>query len=172
MDWSKAKSIMIAILLAIDLGIGGMYFNNELKTAGSLKASTEAAVSYAEGRGVRINCEIPSKSKKVNVISVDFSSGAGESPESWHGVRIEILGQSSDEYISGIEKNGARIDTLPAYTAVLKSLGSVNGSIDGIELIYLVDRTSYSGMAGKDTALPYWKLGSGNNFYYYAAYSD
>lgn len=172
MDWSKAKSMMIAILLVINLIIGGMYAKNIIEENRALAAEAASAISYAESKGVMINCPVPSGTKKVNVISVEFSSGSGSSPESYRGLAIELLGVSGQEYISRIEKTGSRIDTLPAYTAILKSLGSVSGSIDGLELIYLVDRTSYSGMAGKDTALPYWKLVSGNNFYYYAAYSD
>jgi hypothetical protein len=172
MDWSKAKSMMIAILLVINLAIGGMYVSGIVSENRAIAAETKSAIEYAEGKGVRINCPVPGGSKKVNVISVEFAGGAGESPKSYKGIKIELLGVSGQEHIEKIEKTGSRINTLPAYTAILKSLGSVTGSIDGLELIYLVDRTSYSGMAGKDTALPYWKLVSGNNFYYYAAYSN
>ena len=48
---------------------------------------------------------------------------------------------------------------------------SASDYIDDVELIYLVDHTEYSG-AGEDTAFPYWKLSSGGNSYYYAAFSE
>ena len=172
MDWSRAKSIMIAILLVCDLILGGMWLKERVDENREIAAANTAAVSYAENHGVSINCDIPSNSKRVYVLSLTFSEGEGNVKSEYRNVPIEVLGSGTEEYLSGIKKKGSKIEVLPAYSAVLKSVSNKTFSIDSIELIYLVDRSAYGGQGGQDTALPYWKLRAGNNYYYYAAYSD
>ncbi len=172
MDWSKAKSIMITILLVCDLILGGLLLGERIRENRDIAMANSAAVSYAENHGVSINCDIPSGSKRVYVLSLSFSEGKGSGRSEYKGIPIEVLGSGDGEYLSGIEKKGSRIEILPAYSAVLKSVSNRGFSIESIELIYLVDRSAYGGQGGQDTALPYWKISTGNNYYYYAAYSD
>ena len=172
MDWSRAKSIMIAILLICDLVLGGLWLKERTDENREIAAASAAAVSYAESHGVSVNCDIPTGSKRVYVLSLSFSEGEGPGKTEYRNIPIEILGLGTDEHLSEIEKKGSKIEVLPAYSAVLKSVSNRGFSIDSIELIYLVDRSAYSGQGGQDTALPYWKIRAGSNYYYYAAYSD
>ena len=172
MDWSRAKSMMIAILLVCDLILGGMWLKERTDENREIAAANAAAVSYAESHGVSVNCDIPSASKRVYVLSLSFTEGQGEGKREYRNIPIEVLGSGAEEHLSAIEKKGSKIEVLPAYSAVLKSVSNRGFSIDSIELIYLVDRSAYSGQGGQDTALPYWKIRAGSNYYYYAAYSD
>ncbi len=172
MDWSKAKSIMIAILLVCDLILGGIWLKERVDENRDIAAANAAAVSYAENHGVSVNCDIPSASKRVYVLSLSFDEGEGSGKTEYRNIPIEVLGSGAGEHLSEIKKKGSKIEVLPAYSAVLKSVSNRGFSIDSIELIYLVDRSAYSGQGGQDTALPYWKIRAGSNYYYYAAYSD
>lgn len=174
MDWSKAKSILIVALLIVNIILGQHYIANERKKLLQIETSTDAAIEYMENHGVKVLCEIPRNTREVSVISLKFKPGdnaGGLARTEFKGIPVEILGLKSSEYIELIEQKNATIEVRPAYTALLQSLDDISDYIDDTELIYLVDHTEYSD-AGEDTAFPYWKLSSGGNSYYYAAFSE
>ena len=55
---------------------------------------------------------------------------------------------------------------------MLEAENDADGDIDNIELVYLIDRIDFSGEAGTDTALPYWKVTSSGRDLYYAAFKE
>ena len=174
MDWSRAKSILIAALIVVNLILTGVYYNQQRDKVLEIAASTDSAIEYLESKGIDVVCAVPKKTERVRVVTLRFKEGAipgGLARTVYEDLPIEVLGIRSSDYIEAIQETDIDIEVLPAYTALLKSLESVSGEIDDLELIYLVDRTAYSG-AGQDTALPYWKVSSAGNSYYYAAFGE
>lgn len=174
MDWSRAKSILIAALMIVDLILTGVYVSQERKAAIEIERATDTTIEYLEKKGIDVVCAVPEKRQSVKVVTLRFKEGSipgGLARTMYEDLPIEVLGIRSSNYIEAIQETNISIDILPAYTALLKSLESVSGEIDDLELIYLVDRTSYAG-AGQDTALPYWKVSSAGNSYYYAAFGE
>lgn len=173
MDWSKAKNILIVALLITNLILGGTYIKKESEKLDKINSATDAAISYIEKRGVKVECAVPRDVQDVSVLTLRFKDGGegGLARTEYNGIPIEIIGLSSTDYIELIEKKAATIEILPAYNALLQSLGDITDYIDDVELIYLVDHTEYGG-AGEDTAFPYWKLSTGGTSYYYAAFSE
>ncbi len=175
MNWSRAKTILIAILVLVNAFLLFNYLRTEWKSQQQISESTKSAALYLEERGVSISCDIPEKSEKLPVILVNFSKGdvgGGIYDIDIDGTIMEIIGLKDSAFIKNIEITDKKIETLPAYTALLKSYGSIEGEITNIQLIYLVDRSAYVGQEGEDTALPYWKISSGENSYYYSAFAE
>ena len=175
MNWSKAKTILIIALIVCNLFLLQNYLSIEQAEEDRIIESTESAVEYIENQGIKVNCEIPKKTMSLPVITVKLYAGdsaGGLCRIDVDGTALELWGVSDAESIELITKTDNEIEVLPAYTALLKSLESINDEIDGIELIYFVDRAAYAGEAGEDTALPYWKVSSGTNSYYYSAFSE
>ncbi len=151
------------------------YMVSERKEAAKIAASTDAAIEYVEKSGISINCDIPRDSRSIPLLIVELKGGHSEGGATrimFGKLPLEVLGVRSVSYIAGVTESDKSIEILPAYTALLKSIESIEKSIDEVELIYLVDRTAYAGEAGEDTALPYWKISSEGNSYYYSAFSE
>ena len=173
MDWSKAKNILIIALIITNVILGKTYIDKERAKLDEIYQATDAAIEYIENRGVDINCAVPRDVQDVSVLTLRFRAGGegGLARTKYKDIPIEIIGLSSSDYIELIQEKAAVVQILPAYTALLQSLEDITDYIDDVELIYLVDHTEYAG-AGEDTAFPYWKLSSGDNSYYYAAFSE
>jgi len=173
MDWSKAKNILIVALLITNVILVRTYLGKERTKMEKIYAQTDAAIEYVEKKGIKINCDLPRDVWDVSVLTLKFKDGGegGLTRTRYKDIPIEVLGLSSTDYIELIQKKAATIEILPAYTALLQSLEDITDAIDDVELVYLVDHTEYSG-AGEDTAFPYWKLRSGSNTYYYAAFPE
>ena len=175
MDWSRAKSVLIIALIICNLVLASVYVGGIRAEADKIAELTENAIAYVEQKGIKVNCAVPNSVSDISVINLKFIAGdsaGGLARSEFDGTPLEIVGLKSSSFIESIQKTSIELNVLPAYTALLKSLESVEGEIDDLELIYLVDRTVYAGEAGEDTALPYWKISSGGNSYYYAAYAE
>lgn len=175
MNWSRAKTILIIALVITNVFLLSVYHKNAKADADRIAESTASAIEYLESRGIEIDCEVPKNIETMPVITLSFSQGdkgGGLYTSTVEGYPLEIIGLSDGKYINYAEKSDVDLDTLPAYTALLKSVGSITGRVTDLQLIYLIDRSDYVGQAGQDTALPYWKLSSGENSYYYSAFSE
>jgi len=175
MNWSKAKTILIIVLVLTNVFLLSVYTGNKKEQENQISESTRSAILYLENRNIDIKCDVPEGVEKLPVVSVYFRGGiatAGTYQVNLDGITLEILGLGDGNLIKSIEITDNIISTLPAYTALLKSAGSISDEITGIELIYLVDRSAYMGQEGEDTALPYWKISSGENSYYYSAFAE
>ncbi len=175
MDWSRAKNILIIALIICNLVLGGIYVSQVKAEADKILQLTDNAVEYMQSRGIKISCEVPTSVDDISVIRLRFKAGdsaGGLSRTEFDGIPLEIVGLKSSSFIESIQATDIVIDVLPAYTALLKSMDSITDEVDDLELIYLVDRAAYAGEAGEDTALPYWKVSSGGNSYYYAAFAE
>lgn len=175
MNWSRAKDILIIALFIANILLFRNYLTGIRAEEAHIAQSTAAAIDYAEASGIKINCEVPQKILKLPVISVSIKGGnsaGGLTRILLKEAPLEIIGLRSAFYVEQIDETDKSISILPAYTALLKSMDSVEEQIDEIELIYLVDRAAYAGEAGEDTALPYWKLSSNGNNYYYSAFAE
>ncbi len=175
MDWARAKSILIIALIICILILSSIYVGQVKQENEKISELTQNAIEYVEKKGIKINCAVPTDAPDMSVITLKFIAGdsaGGLSRTEYDGMPLEIVGLKSSSFIESIQGTGVDLKVLPAYTALLKSLESVTDAIDDLELIYLVDRSAYAGEAGEDTALPYWKVSSGGNSYYYAAYAE
>ena len=175
MDWSRAKSILIIALIICNLVLGSFYMSGIKEERAEIEQMTENAISYMESKGIDIVCEVPLEIDTIPVITLKLKEGnsaGGLARTEYDGIPLEVVGLRSSDYIESLQKTDSVIEVLPAYTALLKSIESVEGEVDDIELIYLVDRAEYAGEAGQDTALPYWKISSQGNSYYYAAFAE
>ena len=173
MDWNKAKSILIAALLATDLIIGGIYLGRVKRENEQLAGYAVSTAEYLQQQGIDVDCEIPTGQEKLPALELEFSQGlveAGFERTEYKGTALEFSG-SRTEYIKEIKADKNRIELQPAAAALLRELPDLRGagesSIKEIELIYFIDRSDYAGAAGEDTALPYWKIigGSGKAYY-------
>ena len=175
MDWARAKSILIIALIICIAILSSIYVGQIKAENDKLAELTQNAIEYIEKKGINVNCAVPTDVPDMSVITLKFIAGdsaGGLCRTGFDGMPLEIVGLKSSSFVESIQRTGIELKVLPAYTALLKSLESVTEEIDDLELIYLVDRSAYAGEAGEDTALPYWKLSSGGNSYYYAAYTE
>ncbi|MCQ2552949.1 MAG: hypothetical protein MJ150_01410, partial [Clostridia bacterium] len=76
MDWSKAKTILIAILLVLCLILSGILVSRKLDEAKAIEAGRVAAKEYLEGIGVVLNTEIPKKRPALEVLFLQRKEGA------------------------------------------------------------------------------------------------
>lgn len=175
MNWSKAKTILIFALVITNVFLLVNYMSTEKKALKEIDLSTEATIEYLNGKGISLACDIPREARSLSVYSLEFAAGdkgGAVYTTDIDGIRLEVIGLSEGKYIRSITETEKQINTLPAYTALLKCIGSVSDKITEIELVYLVDRAAFVGQEGEDTALPYWKISSGSNSYYYSAFAE
>lgn len=175
MDWSRAKSILIIALIICNLVLGSVYIGQVKTETDRIESLTNDAIEYIESRGIKVSCAVPSDVDGISVITLRFKEGdsaGGISRTEYDGIPVEIVGVKSSNFIEAIQRTDIVIEILPAYTALLKCVDSISNEIDDLELIYLVDRAAYAGAGGEDTALPYWKVSSSGNSYYYAAFTE
>ena len=178
MDWSRAKNILIAMLLIADLVIGGFYLSSVHTEKAEAKSKIEAAEYYLGLNSIELQCEIPSAPSKLAVVSVSF---LGESdPEAsccldFGGRKLEVAGLAEGA-ITELKSGIGKVEIRSCAYALIQAAGDLPSAgcnkITGIELVYYVSRLGYTETEGEDTALPYWKVVSGAKSFYYAAFNN
>ncbi len=78
MDWSKAKRILIVSLLITNLILLGFIISSQYKTYDrtNSKDFREKTRTILESNNILVDCEIPSRSPRLNTLSVEFESYA------------------------------------------------------------------------------------------------
>ncbi|NLY20672.1 MAG: hypothetical protein GXZ08_05275 [Tissierellia bacterium] len=71
MDWSKAKTILIGILIVVNIVLATIIYREE-DTVKSENDSIEHAKSYLESVDIGINADIPNKVETLSAINVQF----------------------------------------------------------------------------------------------------
>ncbi len=177
MDWSKAKNIIIAVLLIADLTIGGLLVSRTAAERRQERLAAADTVAFLEDRGMQVQAAVPEKSEKLPVLFVTLQrSEEAAEEQTYKGYPIIVQGSSVDFEVSGSGQQAAR--TIPASDALLKlyavlsSEGSVAGkTVEDIELVYLLtsEGTSY---AAQDTAIPAWRIRVSGKTYTVSAYEE
>ena len=152
MDWSKAKNIIIAVLLAANVLIGGNLLAQHSREQAQARQATENAYAFLEQAGMQVDIQLPDQEKKL--------------PQgSEIGYEIADTGQQAAPTIPAAE-------ALLKLYAQLSAEGSVKGKrVESVELVYLLspDETSY---AAQDTASPAWQIRVDGRTYYVDAYGE
>lgn len=181
MDWTKAKTILIVALLITNLIIGYTY-SEKLKEAEVQQI--EQAISTREflaQMGIEIQTEIPTKPLKKPVLFVRFEPLGQEvqaEPVYYEEMRVEASDYNGSKIVP-ISYGETKRNLSSASYALLKSVSAFEELaedpliISEIELIYLVENAAYDQVISEDTAVPTWKITTGNGAYFYVnAYGE
>ena len=177
MDWSKAKNIIIAALLVVNLTIGGLLLQERASERSQLQQAAADTKVFLEAAGMQLDAEVPETAEKLPVLFVTLDrSGEESSDEAYKGYPIIVQGRRVHFTVAGSGQQSAR--TIPASEALLKlyarlsSAGSVEGlHVEAVDMVYLLttDTTSY---AAQDTAIPAWRIRVSGSTYYVNAYEE
>ena len=177
MDWSKAKNIIIAVLLAANVLIGGNLLAQRSMQQAQLRQAEENAYAFLEQAGMEVDVKLPYQEKKLPVLFLRLHKNGEELTEvRYKDYPIVVQGSEIGYEIAGTGQQAA--PTIPAAEALLKlyaqlsAEGSVKGKrVESVELVYLLspDETSY---AAQDTASPAWRIVVDGRTYYVDAYEE
>ena len=177
MDWSKAKNIIIAVLLAANLLIGGNLLAQYSSRQAQERQAAEDAVAFLEHEGMQIEAAVPEKAEKLPVLFLRLlRSGEGAQGGYYKSYPVVLQGEEVGFEFAGEGQQAA--ETIPAAKALLKlyaqlsAEGSVTGMhVEEIGLVYLLspDESSY---AAQDTASPAWRIVVDGRTYYIDAYGE
>ena len=177
MDWSKAKNIIIAVLLAANLLIGGNLLAQRASRQAQIRQAAEDTCAFLEKAGMELDVQLPRQAEKLPVVFLRLNKDGEEPKETqYKEYPIVVQGSSIGYEISGTGQEAAQ--TISAAEGLLKlyaqlsAEGSVKGShVEAIELVYLLspDESSY---AAQDTASPAWRIRVDGRTYYVDAYGE
>jgi hypothetical protein len=176
-DWSKATNILIALFIAVDLALGGLYFSREYRQAQAEAEAARATQSYLEERGAFVRCSMPQGKRRMAVLFVSIVKDDGSEEDSrFDGLRVVLTG-SPGYKAEGINYGDARAGTLSASGALQKFVAMhadddvlTELKIYEIELVYWVNREDLQGGEGTDTARPAWRLRTSRGEYFIEAF--
>ena len=177
MDWSKAKNIIIAVLLAANLLIGGNLLTQHNAKQAQLRAAAEETVAFLEASGMEIDAELPRQEKKLPVVFLRLNKDGGEPAETqYKDYPIVVQGSGIGYEIAGSGQQAAQ--TITAAEALLKlyarlsAEGSVKGvRVEAVDLVYLLSAEGAT-YAAQDTASPAWRIRTDRDTYYIDAYGE
>lgn len=172
MDWAKAKTILILILLVVCLILGGILISRNLEEVHAAEASRVAAAEYLESIGVKLNVAIPKERPALEVL---FLQHTESSTQLKNGKYLVYSNAMSNIGYKITEHGKSKAKVISASSALLQmatSLDSPKGlEIDQIELCYYVDNKEFKpAETNTDTAIPAWRIDSSNGVYYILAY--
>ncbi len=188
MDWNKAKTILIIVLLTVCLWLSGMLVYRSVLEK---KETAQAAVyvrEYLENQGASYIADIPLERPSLPVIFIVMQQ-AGKAEPLTHFKNLEVCYSGSDlvPVLDKAGNNKAKVGT--ASSALMMVAGkltegeqnsssetgaSANNPIKGLEinsitLVYYVDLSG--GSAGdKDTAIPSWRIETSRGTFFINAF--
>ena len=177
MDWSKAKNIIIAVLLAANLLIGGNLLAQRASQQAQIRQAAEDTFAFLEKAGMAVDAQLPQQAEKLPVLFLRLNKdGEGPKEAQYKDYPIVVQGTQIGYEIAGTGQQAA--ETISAAKALLKlyaqlsAEGSVKGKhVEAIELVYLLspDESSY---AAQDTASPAWRIQVDGRTYSVDAYGE
>ena len=177
MDWSKAKNIIIAVLLAANLLMGINLLSRSAGARQQIALASEESIAFLEQQGMAFETDVPRKTEKLPVLFLRLQRvGDLSAPEEYKGYPIVVQGSQIGFEIAGTGQQAA--ETMPAAEALLKLYAQLSKSesakgktVESIDLVYLLspDDTSY---AAQDTASPAWRIQLSGHTYYVDAYEE
>ena len=167
MDWSKAKNIIIAVLVAANLLMGINLLSRSAGARQQIAQASEESIAFLEQQGMSFETDVPKKTEKLPVLFLRLQrAGELSAPEEYKGYPIVVQGSQM------------AAETMPAAEALLKLYAQLSGTesvkgrtVEAIDLVYLLspDDTSY---AAQDTASPAWRIRLSGHTYYIDAYEE
>ena len=101
MDWSKAKNILIAALIAANLFIGAKYW--QVRTAGEEARVRSAFLTgeYLQSLGVDLQCELSADETRLPVLFVEIEpeDASTQDPVTRDGTRVVLIGSSGQRAV-------------------------------------------------------------------------
>lgn len=176
MDWSKAKNIIIAALIAANLFLGYTYFSQQTDLKAQARDSARYTAEYLELMGAQLNCSLPLEREKLPVVFVNMEKSSDKVYETRDGKAIVVTGQEGFS-AQPADYGDTRAQVISASDAVRRtaaglSEGQLKGlSIDSVRLVYLVDRMGLGTEQLRDTALPFWEIESNRGVFYQEAFA-
>lgn len=175
MDWAKAKTILIIVLLSLCIILCGMLLIENIKEWHSADVNRKATIEYLESRGIKVNADIPKKRAKMEVLFVKFDEESKDNTElEYEKYHVYTNTGSSDGYsLTSIGESKAKvIAASDALLSVPSRMGTEDGlEINAIELCYYIDDNMLSLITGSsDTAVPAWKIETSSGTCYILAY--
>ena len=147
MDWSKAKNIIIAVLVAANLLMGINLLSRSAGARQQIAQASEESIAFLEQQGMSFETDVPKKTEKLPVLFLRLQrAGELSAPEEYKGYPIVVQGSQRTESVKG-------------------------RTVEAIDLVYLLspDDTSY---AAQDTASPAWRIRLSGHTYYIDAYEE
>lgn len=176
MDYSKAKNIIIALLLAADLALGSVYISRISADRQAREAAILSTELYLQELGIELETEIPAEEPPMPVLYVTIEEGAG--PQSYDGCRVELSGM--DESYSAVprRKGPGKADIIGASRALQQLVSMMEPEvlpelrITGVERVFWVDRRELTEEAAEDTAVPAWRIETDRGVFYIEAFEN
>lgn len=176
MDWSKAKNIIIAALIAANLFLGFEYYNQVSDSAKAEEDAVRTTESYLQYMGIELNCSIPAEREKLPVVFVNIEEGRSEET-SKDGIAIVVTGAQGLCAVP-TDTGDTRAQVISAseavrrFTSMLPSEELKGLSIEGIRLVYRVDRAGLGMEQKHDTAVPAWEITSNGSVCYIEGFDN
>ena len=177
MDWSKAKNIIIAVLLAANLLMGINLLSRSEGNRQQIRQASEESIAFLQQQGMNIEADVPQKTEKLPVLFLRLQrTGQEDAPEEYKGYPIVVQGNKIGFTIAGTGEQAAEI--IPASAALLKLYAQMSAeetvqgkTVEAIDLVYRLspEDTSY---AAQDTASPAWRIQVSGRTYYVDAYEE
>ena len=174
MDWAKAKTILIVVLLVFCLILTGVLVARDVKAIKQLSENKKASIAYLESIGVTINAEVPIKRIKLPVLFVECNSQHENEADLSYKKYIVYTNDSSSACYQITAEGERKAEIMPASSAIVEAtsrFGSQEFVIEKIELCYYIDNDSFGISDGSsDTAFPAWRVESSAGTCYVLAY--
>ncbi len=178
MDWSKAKNILIAALIAANIFLGFMYTQN-MRADEELKArAAELTARYLESLGVSLDCALSAEEERLPVLFVEIEEGDGaDDGPAKDGLRVVLIGAEGQKAVP-VRTGLNRGQVISASSAARRLVPRFSDEelkdlrVEGAELVYLVDRSGLESARGQDTAVPAWAFTTNRGLYYIEALAN
>ena len=174
MDWAKAKTILIIVLLIFCLGLSGILINKKVEEKKETEKSIAAVTEYLNNVGVTLSVDIPKERPSLPVLFVEYRN-EGSKELNYKKYSVYTNTGSSKEYsIASVGKEKAKV--VSASSALMNALSQATEDpstlkINQVELCYIIGNTDALPEVGsKDTAIPAWKISTNNGVFYILAY--
>jgi len=176
-DWSKAKTILIFVLLIVCLILSGILVNEKMAERKALEDAVEETKIYLKSQGIDLKTDIPLDRPSLPVLFVEYEENTGSDALSYGDYMVYTASGSSKGYT--IKSEGeSKAKVISANTALLSAVLSKletgkELTITKVELVYYIDAETYQGMpASSDTAIPAWRIETKDGVFYINAYAN
>lgn len=178
MDWSKAKNLIIAALIATNLLIGWQYLSMLHAEGARVEENIQAACEFLEEKGMKVSTDISVYSEKLPVlfVSIDKEGETAEGEIEYNGRPLIVRGAKAS--VKLLEPGQQAAWTISASEALLKLYAKLKqeGSfykgleVESADLVYLLNLGDSQG-AAEDTAVPAWRIVTTRGTYYIDGYA-
>jgi len=173
MDWSKAKTILIVVLLVFCLALGSILYQNKVEENKEAKQNVAAAEEYLKSINVENYAQIPTKRPAMEVLFVEYNEAEKDKGELiYKDYPVYTNTDSSAGYsITSTGESKAKITS--ASSAVIEAVTRSKAEkqiLYGVELCYYINSGKQLEDGSSDTAVPAWRIYTNEGYTYILAY--